>query len=259
MLLLFSPGLQAKPLVIGGSGTDLGTFRLLAETFIQSNPSVEIKILPSMGSSGGVKALKHGMLDLVLTSRALKDKETSHELISVHYASTPLVFAVADTSKQHNINTDQVLKIYTGALKHWPDGSVVRPVLRPSTDSDTKIVLDSLIECKKCFYQAYQRRELPVAITDQESADMIGDIPGGLGTSTLALILSENKPIKALTLNNVAASAHNLKNKTYPMYKKLYLVYKRQPGNPNLSAFLSFLSTEPAQSIFLNTAHLVVK
>lgn len=259
MLLLFSPGLQAKPLVIGGSGTDLGTFRILAEAFSKKNPSIEIKILPSMGSSGGIKALKHGMLDLALTSRALKDKEKSLDLISMHYASTPLVFAVASSSKQRNINTDQVLKIYTGAVKRWPDGSVVRPVLRPSTDSDTKIVLDSLIECKKCFYQAYQRRELPVAITDQESAGMIGNIPGGLGTSTLALILSENKPIKALALNNVVASADSLKNKTYPMYKNLYLVYNRQHNNQNLTAFLSFLTTQRAQSIFLNTAHLVVK
>jgi len=88
---------------------------------------------------------------------------------------------------------------------------------------------------------------------------MIANVPGGLGTSTLALILSENKPLKALALNNVVASAESLKNKTYPMYKDLYLVHKQQPENQNLATFLSFLSTEKAQSILLNTAHLVVK
>jgi len=151
VLLFFGPGLQAKPLVIGGSGTDLGTFRLLADVFSQSHPSIRVKILPSMGSSGGIKALNHGLLDLALTSRALKDKEKSPNLVYKRYASTPLVFAVASSSKQRNINTDQVLKIYTGAHKHWPDGSVVRPILRPSTDSDTKILLNSLIECKNAL------------------------------------------------------------------------------------------------------------
>ena len=251
--------LHAETLTIGGSGSDLGTFKILASEFKKVKPEVEIIILPSMGSSGGMKALKHTKVDLALTSRALKQKEISTEIQFKHYAMTPLVFAVAKSSKQQNINKNQVVPIFTGEIKHWPDGSVVRPILRPSTDSDTKILLDSLIDCKPCFKQAYQRRGVPFALTDQESADMIASVPGGVGTSTLALLLSENKPLRALKLNGVVPSALNLERQSYPMYKNLFFAYNRQNRKQSLAEFLTYLKTEKAMSIFLETGHLVVR
>lgn len=251
--------LHAETLIIGGSGSDLGTFKILVSEFKKTRSDVEITILPSMGSSGGMKALKHARIDLALTSRALKQKEISAEIQFKHYALTPLVFAVAKSSKQQNINTKQVLPIFTGEIKHWPDGSVVRPILRPSTDSDTKILLDSLLDCKACFKKVYQRRGLPVALTDQESADMIASVPGGVGTSTLALLLSENKPLRALKLNGVVPSAESLESQSYPIYKDLFFAYNRQNRKQSLAAFLTFLKTEKARSIFLDTGHLVVR
>jgi len=259
LMLCVSKPLFAELIVVGGSGTDLGTFKLLGQAFSQKHPGIEVKVLPSMGSSGGIKALKHKKIDLALTSRPLKANEITDSINYRHYASTPLVFVVARASTQKDISTEQVLKFYTGDIKHWPDGSVIRPILRPSSDSDTKLIVNTLIECKKCFYKAYQRRGVPIALTDQESADMVTSVPGALGTSTLALIRSEKKSIKPLSLNGVIASAESLDNHLYPMFKDLYLVYNKQHKSKFLPDFLGFLSSEKARSILLNTGHLVKK
>ena len=76
--------LFAQTLVVGGTGTDLGTFRLLVDAFEEKHPHVEIIILPSMGSSGGIKALKHQKISLALTSRPLKNTEHSPEIKAIH-------------------------------------------------------------------------------------------------------------------------------------------------------------------------------
>ncbi len=255
---VFSP-LYAESLIIGGTGTDLGTFKLLIEEFSKSHPHDEIKILPSMGSSGGIKALKHQKIQLALTSRPLKSTEISSELQIIHYADTPLVFAVADTLVQQNVSKSQVNHIYTGTLKQWPDGSPVRPILRPFQDSDSKILINTMSEFQTSFIRSYQRRGIPVALTDQDSADMIASVPGAIGTSTLSLILSENRPIKALKLDGIAATIENLINKTYPMYKKLYFVYNENNKPQIVDAFIHFIYSEKGQSILLNTGHLTIR
>ena len=96
-------------------------------------------------------------------------------------------------------------------------------------------------------------------MTDQESADLISRVPGAIGTSSLSLIITEEKPIKALKLDGIAPTAENLLNKTYPMNKKLYLIYNKNPSSPQLHAFIDFIYSDKGQSILLNTGHLTIR
>ena len=226
---------------------------------MEKHSEVKVIVLPSLGSSGGIKALKHRKIDLALTSRPLKNKERTDGLTVVHYATTPLVFAVSNISPQRALSREQVNEIYMGKVNQWPDGSPLRPILRPFKDSDTIVIKDTLIECKKCLFDAYQRRGIPIAMTDQESADMIARIPGAIGTSSLSLMLSEKKPIKAVKLNGVMPSVENLRNETYPIYKKLFFVYKKDHEIKYLDAFIEFIFSKKAQDILLQTGHLVTR
>ena len=255
---VFSP-LHAESLMLGGTGADLGTFKLLIKEFSKNHPHNDIKILPSMGSSGGIKALKHQKINIALTSRPLKSSEITAELQIIHYANTPLVFAVADTLVQQNVSKAQINQIYTGTLRQWPDGSPVRPILRPSQDSDSKVLISTMSEFKNSFIHANKRRGIPVALTDQDAADMITSVPGAIGTSTLALILSENRPLKALKFDGIAPTVENLVNKTYPIYKQLYLVYNENQKQPIVNAFIHFIYSETGQAILLNTGHLTIR
>jgi len=248
---------ESKILRIGGSGTDLSTFRHLSQKFKQHNQDIIINILPSLGSSGAVKALKDGKLDIGLLSRKLKNQEKDARFIAKHYARTALIFTVNKKSEIQSTNIKNIAAYYSGIEKYWPDGSVVRPILRPQSDSDMNLLRSVFPKLTRSFEIAYHRKGLPLAVTDQDSADKISRVPGAIGTSTLALILSENRPLKALKLNNISATIKNIENGSYPLVKDLYYVVNN-PSKNEVKHFLTFLTSDTGINILRKTGHQVI-
>jgi len=56
---------QAETLRISGTGVALGGIILLGDAFEAENPGTTIEVLPSLGSSGGIKALPGACLGAV--------------------------------------------------------------------------------------------------------------------------------------------------------------------------------------------------
>ena len=129
-------GAQAETIVrIGGTGSGLPAMRLLATAYSKTHPDVSIKVVPSLGSGGGIAALAKGALDLAISARPLKDTELSLGARAVEYARTPLVFAVHKDVPKTNLTSDEVLAIYAGKTRTWSDGTRIRLILRPMSDS----------------------------------------------------------------------------------------------------------------------------
>ena len=125
---------------MGGSGGALATLQLLAEDFKNPHASVTVVMISSLGSGGGVKAVLAGAIDLAVVSRPLKEAELAQCAMATDYARTPFVFAVGLQTKAPSITTREVLGIYSGDLKTWPDGQALRLVLRSDAESDTAII-----------------------------------------------------------------------------------------------------------------------
>ena len=49
---------------IGGTGTALGTMQRLVDVFRKIRPQADFVIVPSLGSGGGIKALRAGAIDV---------------------------------------------------------------------------------------------------------------------------------------------------------------------------------------------------
>lgn len=244
-------------LQLGGSGTDLGTMKRLAKEFEKANSGISVHIPPSLGSSGGVRALLANRLDIAITSRPLKAQEKSAALRAFQYAQTALVLATSSDNAINNISTEQLKAIYSGALPYWPGGGVARPILRPQSDSDIKLLLKHVPGLKVTMDLAYARRGIPIATTDQDSADQIETIPGAIGTSTLALILAEKRKIKPLGLDGIQPSIENIKLGKYTMIKDLYIIIPAQPGDIT-KQFLRFMNSETGRTILEKTGHLAI-
>jgi phosphate transport system substrate-binding protein len=73
-------------------------------------------------------------------------------------------------------------------------------------------------------------------------------LPGSLGTSTLALILSESRPLQVLSLNGVAPWVKGAVNPAYPLVKPLYLVL-RDDAKPATRRFVAFIQSPEGRSI----------
>jgi phosphate transport system substrate-binding protein len=54
---------------VGGAGSGLGGMRLLAKAFEAGHPGTKVQVFSSLGSSGGIKALLVGSLDLAVSGR----------------------------------------------------------------------------------------------------------------------------------------------------------------------------------------------
>ena len=135
---------QAADLTLGGTGGDLGTMRVLAEIFETDNPGITVEVLPSLGSRGGIKAVLAGAIDLGISARPLKDKESAQGATAAPYAKTAMVFATPLSNAQIGVTRAEVVEIFMGERTTWSDGTLIRLVLRPRADSDTQIVVASI-------------------------------------------------------------------------------------------------------------------
>src|SRR5512137_2326936 len=73
---------------VGGVGTALGVMRIIAGAFEAANPGIRVQVVPSLGSSGGIKAIGEGALDISLSGRPLKEEEKSKGLAAQELART---------------------------------------------------------------------------------------------------------------------------------------------------------------------------
>lgn len=242
---------------IGGTGSDLGTMKQLAAAFETAHPEYSVEVLPSLGSSGGIKAALAGAIDIGLAARPLAESERTGGAREIAYAKTPLVLATARGNPEQGLTTGQLVEIFNGQRLRWADGNLIRLVMRDAGDSDslTLAALDSALAA--AMENARGRRGVPVAFTDQEAADHLEKLVWGIGPSSLSLILGEDRALKALWLDGVAPSIENLASGAYPLVKTFYLIIAGQPSEA-AAAFINFLRSAAARSILERTGHLVL-
>jgi phosphate transport system substrate-binding protein len=238
----------AEEIRIGGTGNALGTMRLLGEAFARQNPGATVTVLPSLGSGGGIKAAANGAVQIAVTSRPLKEEERGLGLVESEYARTPFVFAVSANSRVSALTTAEIANLYAGRTQSWPDGSRIRLVLRPAGDSDSEQIRRMSPEIAVALGHAEKIPGTPFAMNDQENANDLERIPGAFGSTTLALIKSEQRSLKALELDGVAVTVQNGTTGRYPHYTRLYLV--TQPNQSSgVQRFIAFLRSPDGVAI----------
>lgn len=256
--LLLSTNSRAETIIrIGGSGTGTGAMKKLAPVFEKSNPGITIKVMPSLGSSGGLKALLAGALDIALSARPLKDDEKAAGAKVVFSSSTPFVLMVNRSVTQKNLTTRELESILAGRQLNWSDGKPIRLILRPEGDTDTKLIQVISPEINQAMKIALARPEKHVALTDQDADRDIDSTSGALGFSTVAQIVNEKLSARALTFNGVVPSTKSLKNRTYPLVKEQMVVLNQSKTTPEIQKFISFLKT-PAATKLLESGGIVV-
>jgi phosphate transport system substrate-binding protein len=241
---------------MGGTGAALGTMQLLAEAYGRSHPDTRITVLPSIGSGGGIKAVLSGVLQIALSARPLTEKEVKAGAVGVEYGRTPLVFATSPATKTSGLTTQILIDIYAGRKEQWSDGEKIRLVLRPIGDSDSELINNMSPAMRAATRAAEQRKGMAFAVTDQDAANNIERIPGALGPSTLALILSEKRQVKVLALNGIAPSATSIADGTYPLYKQLRLITGPKTP-PAAHEFVTFVRSAAGREILSQTGHWV--
>jgi len=225
-VLLNTSAVDAEVLRIGGTGSGLGTVRILASAFEKKHPHLEVQVLPSIGSSGAINAIAQGALDIGLVSRPLKREELLFGLMVTNIYKTPFVLATERRTPAANLSHEDLARIYKGETKLWPNGERIRIVLRPAADADNVIARGISSKMSDAIDKALLREGMVVASTDQECIELIEMTPGAIGFSTLAQIMAEGRTAKILSYNGVFPSRRSLMNGTYPLSLELAFVTK---------------------------------
>ena len=259
MLFLSMPALGlADTIKIGGTGGAIGTMNLLGEAFSKVHPQAKTILMPGLGSGGGRKALMGGAIDIAVTSSAGKNSEKLDGAAAALYARTLFVFATSKKNPVSGLTTQEIVDIWSLKRTTWPDGSRLRLILRPATDTDTALLKSISPAMAEAVKSALAREGMKSALSDSDSADALETIEGTLGTSSLALIISEKRSLKALAVNGVTPSPRTIADGTYPYFKSLYLLTGPKPSQAT-QEFVSFVRSVRGREILGQLGHWTVE
>ncbi len=252
--LVFPLASGAAEVRIAGTGNALGAMKQIASAYNKSHPRAKAIVFESIGSPGAIKAIAKGAIEIGLSSRTLTDHEKQLGLRTIEYARTPTVFAVRPENKKTAITVNEIISIYSGKLTRWPDGTLIRPILRQPGEHNTAQILKLSPDMGAALNLAENRPGTPFAVTDQEAASKMENIPGSIGVTTLGLILSEKRSLRPLILNGVSPTPENAHAGRYLMVKHFYLVLPKSPSSESM-AFVKFLRSPSGQTILKRTGH----
>ena len=258
LLLTHACGVAAQEtLRIGGNGSGRGGMQMLVDAFLRQDAAVRMEILPSMGSTGAIKALIAGTIDIVVSSRPPSDEERAEaSLVSIEYARTPFVVAVHKSLGVTALSSAQLAALYQEGPAKFPNGKRARPVLRLADANGTRLLHAFSPAVATAASGAATRRGMLHADTESEAADLVERTPGAFAACTLALIESERRPLVALTIDGKVPSVANLANGSYPFHKPLYLIVRKNAG-ASTQRFAVFVGSPAGQAMLRAHGHWV--
>jgi phosphate transport system substrate-binding protein len=248
LLASWSGPCAAEEITIAGTGSALETMKLLARGYLAANPGDTIKTVPSLGSRGGISAVLDGAVSVAVSSRPIDEEMGRRGAVTIEYARTPFVFAVSTLSPVTATTLQELAGIYAGTVTRWPDGSEIRVVLRPESDIDSEFISHISPALQRGVAAARLRPGVNVAMTDQDAAGSLERIPGALGTTTLAVIVSERRRLRPLKLEAKEPTVANAASGAYPYFKSLYFVKGRQQS-AGVERFIAFVQSATGRKI----------
>jgi phosphate transport system substrate-binding protein len=245
----------AETIRVGGTGSALGPLRLLAQAFRKVEPEVTVEVLPSLGSSGAIKAVRDGAIEIGASARLLKDDEKKPGFSFFEMARTPLVLVTNPGVGVKGMTAGELARIYRGEIREWNDGRRLRLVIRPSTEADTAIIRGLSAEMDAAAEDALAHEGQVFSVTDQEAAEFIEKTPGAIGFLTLGQVRSEARAVRIVDLDGVGPDLTALAAGRYPLEKRLYLLTRGEPSS-GVRHFVEFIRSPEGDRILRETGLL---
>lgn len=248
ILSSLNPALAQDRIRINGSGSCLDLLKPLIQAFEAANPAVRIEMEKPLGSSGGIKALLAGKLDLVASSKSLKPEERARGAQSRDFGRMPLAIVARMEVPKTDLTTQELEGIYALRVTTWPDGRPIRLVLRPEGDADTIVLRSFSGAMDRAMTIARRQEGMIAAVTDPEAIEAIERAPGGFGVSGLPSLIVGKPRLKVLSFNGVLPTKDSLASGAYPLAKDLVFVTADKPPAP-VRSFLEFVYSPKGRSI----------
>lgn len=244
---------SAQTLRMGGTGAATEMLRQIAPVF-KAETGIALDAVPSLGTSGGNSAVADGVLGLSVAGRDLKEKETAKGLRVVATFRSPFGLATSRLGPDA-LQSNKIAELYRADKPLWPDGTPILIFLRPVDESDNLVLGELFPAMADAIQHLRKRRDLTIAATDQDNAEIAEKTKGSLIGATLTQIMTEKRNLRFVSIDNVALTMENYENGSYPFEKTFYLVAPAEIG-PEAASFLAFVATPAGTSLLRQTGIL---
>jgi phosphate transport system substrate-binding protein len=249
----------AADLPVKGSTTVQPIMQKAVEAFMAKNKGVSISISAS-GSGDGAKALIDGSTPLAMMSREMKESEIRQakekgvnpkQIVIAYDCLTPIVHP---SNPVNNLTQAQLKDIYTGKITDWKDvGGAAGPISVVSRDSSSgtfEYWSEHVLKKERVFARAQmQASNGAVAQTVSKQKSAIGYV---------GLAYTDNKGLKALTVDGVGGSVENTLNGTYPISRGLYLYTNGEPTG-DAAKLVNYILSDEGQKIVASVDYVPLK
>lgn len=236
--MLSGPGSDASAdeLKMGGTGSAATLLERLGGICTRGS-GTRIVVVPNLGSGGGIRAASDRALDVAVAGRPLKPEEAAKGLTQVASVRTPFVL-ITSHARPNGLKGADVADIYGSAKAVWDDGTPLRIVLRPKSDSDTAVLEQHFPGMRAALDKASRRREVATAATDQDNANLAESLPGSLTGASYTQVKIENRNVRLVALDGVEPTLENFERGVYRYGRTLHFIVP-VPPSPTAERFIA--------------------
>lgn len=254
---------ERQTLKISGSTTVLPIVQKAADQYMAVHPNADIQV--SGGGSGvGIQAIGAKTVDIGMSSRevtaAEKAKYPSFVVTSVAQDGIAVVVNPANTIQY--ITLDQVKNIYLGKITKW---SEITGADVPGTNNQIVVIgRDSASGTRTYFDETVLLKATPIKQMLEKNSNgavlqTVAQTPGSIGYISIGFV---SKDVKALPIwynanRIVPASIENVKDKTYPVSRDLYVITNGQPSGP-AGDFIQYILSADGQKIVADEGYVTL-
>jgi len=250
--LLAAPGCAHAPsttVTEAGSTTVQPLAEKLAKAFRQQTPGVEV-VIQGGGSSVGIASSYNNTVDIGASSRELKPEEPS--LVKHLLARDGIAIVTWPGNVVNGLTREQVGNIFAGVITNWNQvGGTNQPiyVMAREEGSGTRTAFEELIMGKALITASAILLPFNGALRMS-----VADTPGSIGFISFGYV---DESVKALALDDAAATETNASNGSYPLVRPLYFLTREQPAGI-VKQFIDFCLGPEGQAIVAGEGYIAI-
>ena len=191
----------------------------LGEQFMADNSGVKVTY-DATGSGAGIEAASNGSADIGLSSRALKDEETSAGLVGTTVALDGIAVIVNPANGVENLTVEQIAQIFTGEITDWSElGGEAGTIscIGREAGSGTRDGFESITGTKDACKMDQELTSTGAVI------EAVAGNPNAIGYASLSALKDS---VKVVTVNGVSCSEETVLDGSYEIQRPFVFVTK---------------------------------
>jgi phosphate transport system substrate-binding protein len=254
---------QKQTIKISGSTTVLPIVQKAADQYMAAHPDADIQI--SGGGSGvGIQAIGAKTVDIGMSSREVTKDELKKypDFVVTSVAQDGIAVVVNPANEIQYITLDQIKGIYLGTINKWTQ---ITGANVPNTNNQIVIIgRDSASGTRAYFDETILLKATPTKTMLEKNSNgavlqTVAQTPGSIGYVSIGFV---SKDVKAMPIwynaqKFVAPTIDNVKTKTYPISRDLYVITNGKPTGLT-GDFIKYILSPEGQKIVADEGYVTL-